>query len=140
MDNWIEVGASSQKLNKELPANFSNYGKKNVDLFAPGVNICSTAPGNKYDVNDGTSLAAPIVAGAAALLKSVYPSLTSSQIKEILLKSALKYPEIKVYLPDKENKNREIVSFGLLSSTGSVLNIYAALQMAEQYIENKTSK
>jgi subtilisin family serine protease len=140
MDNWIEVGASSQKLNKELPANFSNYGKKNIDLFAPGVNICSTAPGNKYDVNDGTSLAAPMVAGAAALLKSVYPSLTSSKIKEILLKSALKYPELQVYLPDKESKNKVEVSFGLLSSTGGVLNIYAALQMAEQYVGSKAAK
>jgi subtilisin family serine protease len=140
MENWIEVGASSQKLNKELPASFSNYGKKTVDLFAPGAKICSTTPGNKYDVLDGTSFAAPMVTGAAALLKSVYPSLTSSQIKEILLKSALKYPELKVYLPEKESKNKVTISFGSLSETGGVLNIYAALQMAEKYVGRQSVK
>jgi subtilisin family serine protease len=135
MSNWLQVGASSQKLNKELPAVFSNYGKKNVDLFAPGVNICSTWPNNAYNVSDGTSFAGPMVAGAAALLKSVYPFLTASQIKEILMKSSRKYPSLKVYLPNTEEKKKMVVEFGSLSVTGGVLNVYDALKMAEGYVK-----
>jgi subtilisin family serine protease len=134
-DNWIQVGASDQKSNKNLPAIFSNYGKKNVDLFAPGVNICSTWPNSRYDVNDGTSFAGPMVAGAAALLKSVYPSLTAAQLKEILLKSSRKYPKLKVYLPDKEEKKKMKVEFRSLSDTGGVLNVYDALLLAEKYVK-----
>ena len=135
MDNWINVGASSQKPNKELPATFSNYGKKNVDLFAPGDNICSTWPNSKYYVADGTSFASPMVAGAAALLKSAYPSLTAAQLKEILMKSSHKYPTLRVYLPKKETDQKKmIVEFSSLSITGGVLNVYDALKMAEQYI------
>jgi subtilisin family serine protease len=136
MDNWINVGASYQKPNKELTAVFSNYGKKNVDLFAPGVKICSTWPKSRYYVADGTSFASPMVAGAAALLKSVYPSLTAAQLKEILMKSSHKYPSLRVYLPEKEtDKKKMIVEFNSLSITAGVLNVYDALKLAEQYIQ-----
>jgi subtilisin family serine protease len=135
MDNWINVGASYQKLNKEFTASFTNYGKKNVDIFAPGVNICSTWPNNRYYVGDGTSFACPMVAGAAALIKSVYPSLTAAQIKEILMKSSRKIPSLKVYLPKKEtDKKKMVVEFGSLSVTGGILNVYDALKLAGQYI------
>lgn len=132
MENWITVGASSQKENKELPGSFSNYGQKEVDLFAPGVRIYSTKPNNRYEEGDGTSFASPMVAGAAALVWSAYPKLTASQVKEILLKSSTKYPKLKVYLPVEEGKKKK-VRFETLSQTGGVLNVYEALKLAEQY-------
>jgi subtilisin family serine protease len=137
MDNWLTVGASSQKANKELPGSFSNYGKKEVDLFAPGVNIFGLKPDNKYEDGDGTSFAAPMVAGAAALIKSVYPSLHASQIKEILLRSSTKYPRLKVYLPSEDSsQKKKKVKFGTLSKSGGVLDVYQALKLAEQYVKN----
>jgi Subtilisin-like serine proteases len=140
MDSWITVGASSQKPNKELAGSFSNYGKKEVDLFAPGVRIYSSKPDNRYEEGDGTSFAAPMVTGAAALLKSVYPSLTAAQLREILLKSSTKYPKLKVYQPndnDDKNNKRIKVAFESLSQTGGVLDVYEALKLAGQYVNSK---
>jgi cell wall-associated protease len=133
MENWMNIGASFQKKNKTLPGDFSNYGYKTVDFFAPGVSIYSSQPGNKYGVMDGTSFSAPMTAGAAALIKSVYPSLHAAQIKEILLKSTRKYPRLKVYMPNQASKKKEKVRFGKLSVTGGVLNVYDALLLAEKY-------
>ena len=88
--NWITVGASGAN-EKELAAPFSNYGKREVDVFAPGVRIYSTLPGgNTYGEKDGTSMASPVVAGLAALLLSYYPELTPEQVIDILKKSSLK--------------------------------------------------
>lgn len=140
MDNWITVGASSKKANKELAAEFSNYGKKEVDLFAPGVRIFSLKPDNGYKEGDGTSFAAPMVAGAAALIKSVYPSLHASQIKEILLKSSAKYPKLKVYLPNEDGKKKVKVLFSSLSQTGGVLDVYEALKLAKEYVSSPLNK
>jgi subtilisin family serine protease len=131
--NWITVGASSQKPNKLLPANFSNYGKSSVDLFAPGVQIYSTEPDNNYKTGDGTSFAAPMVTGAAALIKSVYPQLTANEIKEIILKSTVTYSRLKVYLPNQNNKKKVKISFETLSQTAGILNVYEALVLASQY-------
>ena len=74
--NWITVGASSKNQDKDLPGVFSNYGKESVDLFAPGVNMISLYPGNLYDMGDGTSFAAPVVSGVAALILSYHPDLS----------------------------------------------------------------
>jgi len=133
MANWMNIGASFQKKNKSLPGDFSNYGKKTVEFFAPGVSIYSTQPGNKYGVMDGTSFSSPMTAGAAALLKSVYPSLTAAQLKEILMNSTVKYPRLKVYQPNQSSKKKEKVRFGKLSITGGVLNVYNALELAGKY-------
>ena len=70
---WIEVGASGPSADQDFVADFSNFGKKTVDIFAPGVRINSTIPNNEYQINDGTSMAAPMVSGAAALVLSYYP-------------------------------------------------------------------
>lgn len=140
LDNWLTVGASSKKANKELAADFSNYGKKEVDLFAPGVRIFSLKPGNGYKEGDGTSFAAPMVAGAAALIKSAYPMLHASQIKEILLKSSKKYPKLKVYLPSEGENKKVKVLFSSLSETGGVLDVYEALKLAKTYTSTNVSK
>lgn len=140
MANWMNIGASFQKKNKSLPGDFSNYGKKTVEFFAPGVSIYSTQPGNKYGVMDGTSFSSPMTAGAAALLKSVYPSLTAAQLKEILMNSTVKYPRLKVYQPNQSSKKKEKVRFGKLSITGGVLNVYNALELAGKYNTMQTLK
>ncbi len=83
-NNWIEVGASSKKKNK-IVAGFSNYGMTTVDLLAPGKNIYSTLPGNNFEPMSGTSMAAPVAAGIAAMIRSYYPTLTAAEVKEVLM-------------------------------------------------------
>ncbi len=85
-NSWIEVGASGAKDDENLVAPFSNYGKNTVDVFAPGVQIYSTIPDSKYEYFDGTSMASPVVAGLAVLLRSYFPNLTAIEVKEIILK------------------------------------------------------
>jgi subtilisin family serine protease len=125
--NWLEVGALSWKGGKNLAAEFSNYGKDQVDVFAPGVSVYSTTPDNEYASFNGTSMASPAAAGVAALLRSYFPELTAVQVKEIIMKSAI---------PLKENVLQpgtgELVSFSELSSTGGVVNAYKAVELAQQ--------
>ena len=133
-DAWINVGATSKELDDSFVGDFSNYGRNSVELFAPGVDVYSLQPENKYDVMDGTSFASPMVAGTAALIKSYYPELTAVQIKDIILSSvSTAYKKQKVLLPakDDEKKPRK-TRFGKLSSTGGLLNVYNALQLCEQ--------
>ncbi len=124
--NWITVGALNFEEGEDLPANFSNYGKKNVDVFAPGMAIYSTVPGSKYEEKQGTSMASPAVAGVAALLKSYFPSLNASQIKNIILESVVKLNGTKVNVPGE----KKIVDFSELCSTAGVVNVYNAVKMA----------
>lgn len=127
--NWIEVGASGWKLDESLPADFSNYGKKNVDVFAPGVQINSTIPQSKYKALDGTSMASPVVAGLAAMLRSYFPKLSALQVKDIILKSVTKV-DLKVKVPADKNPAKE--PFTELCSTGGVVNAYEAVKLAQQ--------
>ena len=128
--NWITVGATSKEDNEKFVAVFSNYGRKKVDVFAPGVDIYSLKPESEYEVNSGTSMASPIVAGLAALLKSYYPQLSAEQIKNIILESSDK-PKFKVYMPTEGGKAKK-TKFKKLSVTGGVVNAYKAVLMAEE--------
>jgi len=124
--NIITVGASGDPKNGGLTASFSNYGKKEVDVFAPGVNIYSTIPGgNTYGKASGTSMACPVVAGIAALIMEYYPSLTASQVKNIIEKSAI-IPTEKVKLPGTSDK----VMLSDISKTGGIVNAFEAVKMA----------
>ncbi|XZF16500.1 S8 family peptidase [Chitinophagaceae bacterium MMS25-I14] len=91
--SWIEVGANSRKKGKKLVASFSNYGHNTVDIFAPGVNIYSCLPGNKYGKESGTSMAGPVVAGVAAIIRSYFPDLKASEVKTLLMNTAAHYPK-----------------------------------------------
>ncbi len=130
---WIEVGASGPTLDV-LAADFTNYGKKSVDIFAPGVDIMSTMPDNAYAKNSGTSMAAPVVSGVAALILSYYPELTGKQVREILVNSYTDLGSAKVILPGDKPKS---VPFKKLSRTGGVVNAYNALKMAQEYSERE---
>ncbi len=118
-DAWITVGASGLKDDSTLVAPFSNYGKTWVDVFAPGVQIYSTIPGSKYEYRDGTSMAAPVVSGIAALLWGHNPELTALQVKEIIMKSVTKRDVLK----DK-------------CVTGGVVNAYLAMEVAEEMVKD----
>lgn len=123
--NVITVGASAEPNTADLVASFSNYGKQNVDVFAPGKDIYSTVPGSKYENNSGTSMASPVVAGVAAVLKSYFPRLTYADIKRIIMQSATPYTT-KVTKPE----STDAVAFATLSKTGGIVNLYDAVKMA----------
>jgi subtilisin family serine protease len=131
--NWITVGASNFEDGENLPAEFSNYGKKGVDVFAPGVAIYSTVPGSKYEEKQGTSMASPAVAGAAALLKSYFPNLTAQQLKNIILESTVKLTGQEVNVPGEKIKK----DFSELSVTAGIVNTYNAVKMAIQISEKQ---
>ncbi len=129
--NWIEVGASAITLDKELAASFSNYGKNKVDIFAPGHDVISADTSNTYSMISGTSFAAPVVAGVAALLLSHYPDLSPQEIKEILMLTSYKPKKPrKIYLPG-DNEKRKKVKFKDLSQSGGIVNAYEAMLEAE---------
>lgn len=120
---WIEVGATGRKKGKNLVASFSNYGKKSVDIFAPGVDIYSTLPGNTYQEDSGTSMAAPVVAGIAALIRAYFPDRKAEDIKAVLLRTASTQDE-EVIVPGTTNKK----SLKDISVSGGVINAGAAVQ------------
>lgn len=129
--NFISVGASSDEhIGKgDIIPYFSNYGKKSVDVFAPGVKIYSTLPQtNRYGFEDGTSMAAPVVTGIAALIRSYYPQLTAQQVKYAIEQSAVHLLDTAqlVKEPGKELK----IPFSALSKTSGFVNAYTALQLA----------
>ena len=124
--NWIEVGALSWKDGEDMAANFSNYGKENVDLFAPGVAIYSTAPDGEYKHANGTSMAAPVVAGVAAVIRSYYPDLTATQVKDVLMSSTTMTKNARVKMPGSD----KVVPFTDLCVTGGVVNSYEAVKKA----------
>lgn len=127
--NWITVGASGDPQLGPICASFSNYGKKHVDVFAPGVSIYSTITGGTtYQYLQGTSMAAPVVSGIAALLKSYFPSLTPVQIKSIIEKSAV-IPDYKTAKPGSE-EGEAMVNLADLSRTGGIANAFNAVKMA----------
>ncbi|WP_423147633.1 S8 family peptidase [Rubrolithibacter danxiaensis] len=131
---WIEVGASDFTNDENLVASFSNYGAKSVDVFAPGVKINSTVPGSKYKENDGTSMASPVVAGLAALIRSYYPSLSAVEVKNIILQSVTKVDhKVKI----KEEGDSKKVNFDEVCISGGIVNAYNAIQLAEKQAKKK---
>ncbi|MFT3936231.1 MAG: S8 family serine peptidase [Chitinophagaceae bacterium] len=126
--NYITTGASDAN---GMAASFSNYGVKAVDVFAPGVAIYSTWPGNKYVSEDGTSMATPVVSGLAALLRSYFPALSATQIKKIIEQSVV-MPTEKTLKPGTNDK----VLMNELCKSGGVVNAYNAVKLAAAVIKN----
>jgi len=126
-ERWITVGASSWKGDTSLAASFSNYGPARVDVFAPGVDIYSTTPKNQYERYPGTSMAAPMVSGVAALLMAHYPELSATEVRRILLESTTQFPDQMVVTPGGDRQ----VPFASLSSSGGIINVVQALRAAE---------
>jgi subtilisin family serine protease len=141
---------------ESIMADFSNFGKKSVDVFAPGVDIYSSVPGGGFKDNSGTSMAAPVASGVAATIMSYYPNLSAADVKTIMMKSATNYRKVKIqqtverkavgkffariFIGKKKNESSEVpprtyktksVSFADMSVTGGVINLYEALKMAE---------
>jgi subtilisin family serine protease len=126
-DNVLTIGALNKDCGPKLVAPFSNFGKVNVDVFSPGMEIYATVPNNKYIYEQGTSMASPNVAGVAALIRSYYPNLTASQVKHIIMDSGTSIPyNVNV----GEEKKSE--SFSETCVSGKIVNAYNALLMAEQ--------
>ncbi|HLF51026.1 S8 family serine peptidase [Flavobacterium sp.] len=133
-DNFIKVGAITLDGDKYFLAHFTNYGKKTVDLFAPGYFLKTTDPIVGYSYRDGTSMAGPIVTGVAALIRSHYPKLTAKQVKNIILESGVAY-KLDVVVPGE--KNGLLKPFTELSKSGKVVNAYNALLLAEEISTGK---
>lgn len=132
---WITVGATGLYLDNELLADFSNYGKKTVDVFAPGVHINSTVPDSKYKEEQGTSMAAPVVAGLAAMIRSYYPNLSAVETKQIIMESVEK-PNQLVQIKVGEDASKT-VRLADISVTGGIVNAYNAIIKAEEYTNRK---
>ena len=149
--NWIEVGASGDpalkakygtkaggEATESYAASFSNYGKKNVDIFSPGVKIYATIPGTTtYGNNQGTSMASPAAAGVCAILKSYFPKLTPEQIKNIVETTAVK-PAYKTGKPGTDGD--DLVNLSDISKTGGIINAYEAVKLAYTMSTNKLKK
>lgn len=132
--NVITVGASAEPKSGSYTASFSNYGKKEVDVFSPGAKIYSTLPGGKnYGNLSGTSMACPLVAGIAALTLEYFPTLSAKQLKYVIEKSAVN-PGVKVNKPGTDDK----VDLSEISKTGGIVNAYEAVKLASTLTgENK---
>ena len=126
-DTFINVGASSINYDKNIIGSFSNYGKQNVDVFAPGVSIYSALPENKYEFQSGTSMAAPSTTGVASLIFSYFPNLSAKKVKEIIIESGI---NIDFEIDGTENDAK--VSFKNLSKSGKIVNAYNALILASR--------
>ncbi|HEX5003655.1 MAG TPA: S8 family peptidase [Bacteroidia bacterium] len=121
--SWLEVGASSSSGDA---ARFSNYGRKTVDLFAPGVNIYSTVPDSSYVSENGTSMAAPMVSGVAAILRSYFPQLSADQVRNILLATVTKVP-----FDTTKPGTKKHAGYNELCATGGIVNAFKAVEMAK---------
>lgn len=134
--HYLTIGASTRYGKKSLAAGFSNYGQTKVDVFAPGFEIYNTVPQSEYMKLQGTSMAAPMVSGVAAMLKSYFPTLSMEEIKNAMLDSAVSYKGKKHEMPGSE----DLVDFGSLSVTGSVINVKNAVKLCLKLEKEKTAK
>ncbi len=127
-DNMLTVGALNFDYGNKVVARFSNFGKINVDVFAPGVQIYATTPNNTYKLLQGTSMASPNVAGVAALIRSYYPKLTAKQVKHIIMDSGVSITTDVVV----GGKASDVRPFANLSKSGKIVNAYNAILMADK--------
>ncbi|MDN3612349.1 S8 family peptidase [Vibrio ostreicida] len=128
ISTWMDVGASAKHADNALVASFSNFGQESVDVFAPGYRILSSTPNNTYSAYSGTSMAAPVVSGVAAMVWSRYPDLSAVEMKELLMSQSRNYPEL---LVNKPSTPEDLVPFSTLSISGGIVDaeaIFAELE------------
>jgi subtilisin family serine protease len=118
----LTIGASTRMEGEARVADFSNFGLETVDVFAPGLEIYNTVPQSAYMNLQGTSMAAPMVAGAAAMLKSYFPSLSMWEIKTILLQTSTRYKDF---------------GFPMKSVTGGIVNLKSAVKACQKAAKSK---
>lgn len=127
-----KINAELDAMGQDLAAAFSNYGARGVDVFAPGYEIYNSVPQSDYAAIAGTSMACPMVAGAAAFLKSYFPALSMKEISQVLLSTATVYSGEAHVTPGGGAHNGEHTSdrmdFGNMSTTGGVINLAAAVK------------
>lgn len=128
VDNTLVIGSITPKYGIEMLSDFSNFGKNNVDIFAPGSEIFATTPSNNYSFLQGTSMASPNAAGVAALIRAYYPNLKAHQVKKIIMESGISFPNLKV----KSGKDGHVVFFSEVSKSGKIVNAYNAILMADK--------
>jgi cell wall-associated protease len=127
VSNFLQIGALNYEYGEKIIATFSNYGSKNVDVYAPGVKIYATIPGGKFKYLEGTSMASPNAAGVAALIRSYYPNLKASQVKDIIMKSGTSVDNVVNVGEIGEKRN-----FKEASVSGKIVNAFNALKKAEE--------
>lgn len=124
--NWLEVGALSNTKDESMVAPFSNYGKNEVDVFAPGMYMFATVPDDNYQILQGTSMAAPVVSGIAAVIRGYFPDLKAKEIKEVIMNSTLTTDKL-VDVPGEDMQ----LPFSELSVSGGAVNLYSAFKYAD---------
>ncbi|MBB77773.1 MAG: peptidase S8 [Crocinitomicaceae bacterium] len=131
-DHYLTIGSSTKDNKGNLPSTFSNFGKNGVDIFAPGSEIYNTVPQSEYKVLQGTSMACPMVSGAAAMLKSYFPKLSMKEIADVLLSTGTSYKGVNQMHPG----TKKMDDFAVLSVTGSVVNLKNAVDKCLELEKN----
>tara|TARA_R110002072_G_C7976148_1_gene535472 strand:- start:8581 stop:10275 length:1695 start_codon:yes stop_codon:yes gene_type:complete len=124
LDHFLTIGSSTKDSKEKLASSFSNYGQEGVDVFAPGSEIYNSVPQSDYQILQGTSMASPMVAGVAAMLKSYFPEFTMKEIKDVMLSSATSYKGVQQIHPE----TKKMTDFATLSVTGGVINVMNAVK------------
>ena len=140
LDHFLTIGSSTKNKKGEVVSSFSNYGQFGVDVFAPGSEIYNSVPQSDYATIQGTSMACPMVAGAAAMLKSYFPAMSMKEIKTVLLETATSYSGESHIKPGGEHApgvEPDTVDFSTLSVTGGVINLYEAVKKCLELEESK---
>ena len=131
LTNLMVVCSSDKNGN---PSMNSNYGAKEVDLYAPGMEIYSTYTGDTYQSGTGLGLAAATTVGVAALIKAYYPHLTGTQIRNILLETVTsrKDAEVEKGIVVDGKPTQDLFLFGDLCLSGGIINAYQAVVAADK--------
>ena len=131
LTNLMVVCSSDKNGN---PSMNSNYGAKEVDLYAPGMEIYSTYTGDTYQSGTGLGLAAATTVGVAALIKAYYPHLTGTQIRNILLETVTsrKDAEVEKGIIVDGKPTQDLFLFGDLCLSGGIINAYQAVVAADK--------